>query len=95
MRDVKDDHPVAQNETFGPVAPIISFESDNEAVKLATGVKIVATNNKGPTMSPMFSFLESHLPLSSVDMSFTLYHLTSCINLLYPPTSLIKKLCVF
>ncbi len=25
MRDVKNDYPVAQNETFGPVAPIISF----------------------------------------------------------------------
>jgi aldehyde dehydrogenase (NAD+) len=28
MRDVKNNYPVAQNETFGPVAPIIAFESD-------------------------------------------------------------------
>jgi acyl-CoA reductase-like NAD-dependent aldehyde dehydrogenase len=33
MRDVKNDYPVAQNETFGPVAPIIAFESDVESDK--------------------------------------------------------------
>jgi aldehyde dehydrogenase (NAD+) len=35
MRDVKNNYPVAQIETFGPVAPIIAFESDEEAVELA------------------------------------------------------------
>jgi aldehyde dehydrogenase (NAD+) len=35
MRDVKNNYSVAQNETFGPVAPIIAFESDEEAVELA------------------------------------------------------------
>ncbi len=43
MRDVKNDHPVAQNETFGPVAPIISFEFGDEAVKLANGATRVDT----------------------------------------------------
>lgn len=37
MRDVKNDYPVAQNETFGPVAPIIAFDSDEEAVEMANG----------------------------------------------------------
>jgi aldehyde dehydrogenase (NAD+) len=37
MRDVKNDYPVAKNETFGPVAPIISFNSDEEAVSIANG----------------------------------------------------------
>jgi aldehyde dehydrogenase (NAD+) len=37
MRDVKNSYSVAQNETFGPVAPIIAFESDEEAVELANG----------------------------------------------------------
>lgn len=37
MRDVKNDYPVAKNETFGPVAPIISFNSEEEAVSIANG----------------------------------------------------------
>jgi aldehyde dehydrogenase (NAD+) len=35
MRDVKNDYPVAKNETFGPVAPIIAFNSDEEAIEMA------------------------------------------------------------
>jgi acyl-CoA reductase-like NAD-dependent aldehyde dehydrogenase len=35
VRDVRNEHPVAQNEVFGPVAPIIAFDSDDEAVELA------------------------------------------------------------
>ena len=42
------------------------------AMLLGTGIKMVATNSKGPTMSPMFSFLESQLPaLLSLDRIFT------------------------
>jgi aldehyde dehydrogenase (NAD+) len=37
MRDVKNEHPVAHNAVFGPVAPIIAFDSDDEAVDLANG----------------------------------------------------------
>jgi aldehyde dehydrogenase (NAD+) len=35
MRDVRNEYAVAQNEVFGPVAPIIAFDSDDEAVDLA------------------------------------------------------------
>jgi hypothetical protein len=45
------------------------------AMLVGTGIKIVATNSKGPTISPMFSFLENQLPLLlSPDRSPTLYH---------------------
>jgi hypothetical protein len=44
------------------------------AMLLGTGVKIMATNSKGRTMSPMFSFLDSQLPLLSLDRNFTPYH---------------------
>jgi aldehyde dehydrogenase (NAD+) len=37
LRDVKNDYPVSYNEVFGPVAPIISFDSDDEAIGLANG----------------------------------------------------------
>ena len=37
MRDVTNDQPVAQNEIFGPVVPIIAFNSDEEAIELANG----------------------------------------------------------
>lgn len=35
LRDVKNDMPAAQNEVFGPVAPIIPFSNDEEAIRLA------------------------------------------------------------
>lgn len=35
LRDVTNDMTAAQNEIFGPVAPIISFEDDEEAIVLA------------------------------------------------------------
>ena len=35
LRDVTNDMPAAKNEVFGPVAPIISFSSDEEAIRLA------------------------------------------------------------
>jgi aldehyde dehydrogenase (NAD+) len=35
MRDVKNEYAIAQNEVFGPVAPIIAFDNDNEAIQLA------------------------------------------------------------
>lgn len=35
LRDVTNDMPAAQNEVFGPVAPIIPFADDNEAIRLA------------------------------------------------------------
>lgn len=35
LRDVTNDMPAAQNEIFGPVAPIIPFEEDEEAIELA------------------------------------------------------------
>jgi hypothetical protein len=45
------------------------------AMLVGTGIKIVATNSKGPAISPMFSFLENQLPLLlSPDTSPTLYH---------------------
>jgi aldehyde dehydrogenase (NAD+) len=37
MRDVKNDHPIAFYETFGPVAPMIPFNSDEEAISMANG----------------------------------------------------------
>ena len=37
MRDVTKDQPVAQNEIFGSVIPIIAFDSDEEAMDLANG----------------------------------------------------------
>jgi hypothetical protein len=45
------------------------------AMLVGTGIKIVATNSKGPTISPTFSFLENQLPLLlSTDKCPTLYH---------------------
>ncbi|PYZ92716.1 aldehyde dehydrogenase [Salipaludibacillus keqinensis] len=35
LTHVTNDMPIAKNEIFGPVAPIISFESEEEAIKLA------------------------------------------------------------
>lgn len=35
LADVKTDLPVWTDETFGPVAPIVTFETDDEAVELA------------------------------------------------------------
>lgn len=35
LRDVTNDMPAAQNEVFGPVAPVILFSSDAEAIRLA------------------------------------------------------------
>jgi acyl-CoA reductase-like NAD-dependent aldehyde dehydrogenase len=36
MRSVRNEHPGAQNEIFGPVAPIIAFDSDEEAIESLT-----------------------------------------------------------
>lgn len=35
LRDMQNDWPAAVNETFGPTAPVIPFDSDDEAVALA------------------------------------------------------------
>jgi benzaldehyde dehydrogenase (NAD) len=34
---VRPDMPACANEIFGPVAPVVRFETDDEAVKLAAG----------------------------------------------------------
>lgn len=39
LTEVTNDMPIACNEHFGPVAPIISFESDEEAISLANDTK--------------------------------------------------------
>src|SRR5918995_4092444 len=43
------------------------------AMLVGTGIKIVATNSKGPTISPMFSFLDNQLHVLSLDISYTFY----------------------
>ena len=35
LTNVKNDMPIAQNEIFGPVAPIIIAENEEEAIKIA------------------------------------------------------------
>lgn len=35
LKNVSNDMPIAVNEIFGPVAPLISFESEEEAIRLA------------------------------------------------------------
>jgi aldehyde dehydrogenase (NAD+) len=35
LRDAKNEHAASSHEVFGPVAPIISFDTDEEAVRLA------------------------------------------------------------
>jgi aldehyde dehydrogenase (NAD+) len=37
LQDMKNDYAAAYNEVFGPVAPIIPFDTDEEAVALANG----------------------------------------------------------
>jgi aldehyde dehydrogenase (NAD+) len=37
LRDMANDYPAAFNEVFGPVAPIIPFDTDDEAIALANG----------------------------------------------------------
>ncbi len=37
LRDTKNEHAASYHEVFGPVAPIISFDTDEEAVRLANG----------------------------------------------------------
>jgi aldehyde dehydrogenase (NAD+) len=39
LSSVTNDMPVAANETFGPVAPILRFSSDEEAIKIANGTR--------------------------------------------------------
>lgn len=37
LRDTKNEHAASYHEVFGPVAPIIPFDTDEEAVRLANG----------------------------------------------------------
>ncbi|MBL4789360.1 MAG: benzaldehyde dehydrogenase [Kordiimonadaceae bacterium] len=39
LRDVTPDMPIYAEETFGPIAPVTSFKSDDEAVSLANSVE--------------------------------------------------------
>jgi aldehyde dehydrogenase (NAD+) len=39
LRDMRNDMPAAWNEVFGPVAPVIPFGSDEEAVTLANATR--------------------------------------------------------
>jgi aldehyde dehydrogenase (NAD+) len=39
LRDMSNDMPAAWNEVFGPVAPVIPFKSDGEAIRLANATK--------------------------------------------------------
>lgn len=39
LRDASNDMPIAHNEIFGPVAPIIKFSSDEEVIKMANSTK--------------------------------------------------------
>ncbi len=76
-------HSVTHQTTIHNIVPRASCGENagtdlfNAALAMLSGrgIRIVATNSKGPTISPMFSFLENQFPLLlSRDRSPTLFH---------------------